>query len=322
MVKAVRFVAVVVAALLSGVVGVRAQNYPDRAINLVIPYTPGDAADIAGRTMSEELAKLLKVPVVPMNKPGGSATIGTDSVAKAKKDGYTILFTTNAALISARIINPENVPYDPFKDLTVLGLATRTPVMLAVRSDAPYKNFRELIDYAKKNPGKVRVGTVGVGSVGHFTLEIINNLTGAEMIMVPFKGASPTVTALLGGHVEGAALATGVLAAHLKNGSAKGMVISSKSPEFPEVPMLTQLGYQQNLLGVWFAFLAPAGIPAEVTNALVPTIEKAVKDFSITSKLAALGMVQSYETPEKLLAEMREEYKVVEEIAKKSGLVK
>jgi tripartite-type tricarboxylate transporter receptor subunit TctC len=201
-------------------------------------------------------------------------------------------------------------------------LATRFPLLLIVRPDAPYKTFNELVEFSKKNPGKVRVGTVGAGSVGHFTLEIINSLTGAGLTMVPFKGASPGVTALLGGHVEGGLLALGTLVSHMKSGAMKGILATNKIPEYPEIPILTQIGYRQNLFGVWLAFFAPSGVPAEVTKALVPAIEKAVMEPAVVSKLAGLGMIQDYVPPEKLFAEIREEHRTVEEIAKKAGLVK
>jgi tripartite-type tricarboxylate transporter receptor subunit TctC len=299
-----------------------AQSYPNQSISLVLPYAPGDSGDVAGRIMAEDLAKHLKVPIVPVNRPGAGATTGTESVVNAKKDGYTILIAPNAALISARILNPELARYDPFKDLTPLGMAFRSPLVLAVRGDAEYKDFRELIDYSKRNPGKIRVGTFGVGSGGHFMVEIINSITGAGMTMVPFKGASPAITALLGGHVEAVCPALGTIASHLKSGSLKGVVISSKFPEFPEIPMLEQLGYRQKLWGVWWAFFAPAGIPAEVSAVLIPAIEKTAKNPASAAKLAALGMVQDYAPADKLLAEIREEHRIVEEIAKKAGLIK
>src|SRR5262247_3035531 len=119
----------------------RAQSYPSGPITLVIPLAPGGATNLAGRAMAEELAKLLKVPVVPLNRPGAGMAIGTDSVVRAKKDGYTILIAPNAALVSGRILNPETVPYDPVKDLTPLGLSTRTPMILTIKGDAPYKSL-------------------------------------------------------------------------------------------------------------------------------------------------------------------------------------
>ena len=299
-----------------------AQSYPAGAITLVIPLSPGDAADVAGRTMAEELAKLLKVPVVPVNRPGAGMAIGTDSVVKAKKDGQTILIAPNAALVSGRILNPDLVTYDPLKDLTPLGLAARTPVILIVRGEAPWKNLSALVEFAKKNPGKVRAATVGTGSVGHFSVEMVNALTGAGLTPIPFKGGGPAITALLGGHVEVAALSVGATSAHLKSGAMRGLVVSSKSPVFPEIPTLTELGYRQNLPGIWFAFYAPAGVPAEVTKVLLPAIEKVVKDPAIAARLAPLGVFQEYAPPEKVLAEIREEYRVLEEVAKKAGLVK
>jgi tripartite-type tricarboxylate transporter receptor subunit TctC len=229
--------------------GVIAQAYPKQAINLIIPLAPGDSTDVAGRTIGEGLSKLLKVPVVAVNRPGAGGTIGTDSAVKAPKDGYTIVITNNASVVFNRILTPNAVPYDPFKDLTPIGLAIRTPIVLAVHKDAPFKDFAEMAEYGKKNPGNVRVGTVGPGY----------SLTGAELTMIPFKGAGPAVTAALGGHIEGAAAAQGVVAEHLKAGTMRGIIASSKMPEFPQIPTLSQLGYKQNLLGVWSAFFAPAG---------------------------------------------------------------
>jgi tripartite-type tricarboxylate transporter receptor subunit TctC len=320
----VRLIATVLAyAVLSFLpVTVHAQSYPKQTINLLIPLAPGDATDVAGRTIGEGLSKLLKVSVVAINKPGGGGTVGTDSAVKAPKDGYTILITNNASLIYNRILTPETVPYDPFKDLIALGLVARTPIVLAVNSNAPFKNFAEMAEYGKKNPGNVRIGTVGPGSVGHFTVEIVNSLTGADMTMIPFKGAGPAVTAALGGHIEGAAAAQGVVAEHLKAGTMRGIVASTKMPEFPQIPTLAQLGYKQNLLGVWSALFAPAGVSAEVSKTLIAALEKVMKDPAVGSRLANLGMVADYEPPEKLIAEIREEHRAVEQIAKKAGLIK
>jgi tripartite-type tricarboxylate transporter receptor subunit TctC len=301
---------------------VAAQSYPNGPITLMIPLAPGDGTDVAGRTMAEELAKLLKVAVVAVNRPGGGMAIGTDSVVKAKKDGYTILITPNAALISGRILNPDTVPYDPVKDLTHLGGTTRTPVILTVRGDAPWKTLPELVEFAKKNPGKVRAANVGPGSIGHFSVEMVNALTGAGITSVPFKGGAPGMTALLGGHVEVGAFSVGATSSQLKSGALRGLVVSSKSPVFPEIPTLTELGYRQSLPGIWFAFYGPAGLPPEVTKVLVPAIEKVVKDPALAAKLAPFGMVQDYTPPEKVVAEIREEHRVLEELAKKAGLVK
>ena len=221
--------------------------YPKQPINLIIPLAPGDATDVAGRTIGEGLSKLLKVPVVAVNRPGAGGTIGTDSAVKAPKDGYTILITNNASLVFNRVLTPDAVPYDPFKDLTPLGMAVRTPIILAVHKDAPFKNFAEMIDYGKKNPGGIRIGTVGPGSVGHFTVEIVNSLSRRRYDDDSVQRRRTGVTAALGGHIEGAAAAQGVVAEHLKAGTMRGIVASSKMPEFPQIPTLAQLGYKQNL---------------------------------------------------------------------------
>jgi tripartite-type tricarboxylate transporter receptor subunit TctC len=153
-------------------------------------------------------------------------------------------------------------------------------------------------------------------------MEIIKAHTGAEMTIVPFKGASPAITALLGGHVEMIVAAIGPLNTHMRSRKIRGILTSNRLPEFPDIPTFKQLGYPQDLLGVWFAYFAPAGILAPITGTLVSAIEKVVRDPTISSKLAQMGMIQEFESPEMLLARMNEEYKVVEAIAKKAGMIK
>lgn len=311
-----------VALLVGAASPAQAQGYPKGPINLVIPYAPGDATDLAGRTMAEELSKLLKVPVLVINRPGAGGALGTENVAKAAKDGYTILFTTNSTLILRRVFDPATAPYDPLRDFVPLGLATRAPNVIALRSDLPYKNLAGMVAFAKKNPNQVRIGTAGTGSSGDLNIATVNALTGAGLTMVPYKGASPAVTDVLGGHIEGVTLALGVVSSHMRSGALKAIAISSRVPEYPDVPTLADQGYSQNIFGMWLGFFAPAGVPAEVANVLVPAIEKAVKDPGIAARLLPRGLVQEYASPELLLNEMREEYRTIEELAKKSGIVK
>jgi tripartite-type tricarboxylate transporter receptor subunit TctC len=306
----------IAALALAGAVGAHA-GYPDRAITLVIPTAAGDATDTAARVMAEELSRLLKVPVLAVNTPGAGGLVGASNVAKAAKDGYTLLFTINATLTSNRILNPHAASYDPLTDFTPLGLTTRTPMVVAVRGDAPFTNLAELAAHAKKNPGKVNLGTAGTGTIGDFTVQIVSAQTGTQMTMVPFKGGAPAVVALHGGHIEGAAVALGLLAAHIKSGALRGIVTSTRSPEFPSIPTMAELGYSQNLLGVWLAFFAPSGVSPEVTRVLVPAIEKVATDPAVAARLATLGVVQDYQPPQKLLAEIRAEQKVVEDILRK-----
>ncbi len=301
---------------------VRAQDYPKGPINLVIPLAPGDATDTSARAIADELSRELRVAIIPVNRPGAGGALGTGQVVKSKPDGYTIVLTNNASLVFRSILDPKTASYNPLTDLTPLGLAMRSPSILAVRGDAPYRTFREMVEHARKNPGSVRVGTAGAGSVGDFCLRTINSATGAGLTMVPFTGASPAVTALLGGHVEGVILALGTMTGHLRAGTLRGVVISSKYPDFSDVPTLAELGYSEPFFGVWVGFFAPAGVPAEVTRALVPALEQAIKSPAIGAKLKPLGMLMDYSPPDKLLAEIRDEHARVHEIAEKAGLIK
>jgi tripartite-type tricarboxylate transporter receptor subunit TctC len=300
----------------------QAEPFPTGPISLVVPLAPGDAADIAARAMGEEISRLLNTSVVVINRPGAGGAVGTNGVVQARKDGHTILFAQNSALTFRAVLDPQSVTYDALRDLVPLGTTSRTPSVLAVRSGAPYRNFAELIEYSKKNPGQVRIGHPGSGSVGDFCVQLINALTGAELVPVPYAGAAPAIAALRGEHIEGVVLSLGALSAHLKSGAFRGLVASSRFPEFVDIPTMRELGYQEELFGIWFSFLAPAGTPEEARKALVSAIEKAVKAPAITARLAPLGILQSYATPEQTTAEIRAEFKRVSEMARKTGLVK
>src|SRR5689334_6325523 len=216
-----------------------AEGYPSGPVTLIIPLAAGDATDTAARVMAEGLARELKVPVVPVNKPGAGGALGVDIVVKAAKDGMTIGIPNNAGLVYRAILEPKVASYDAFTDLTPLALAMRSPSILTVGAEQPFKTFKEMIEYAKKNPGAVRIGTAGVGSVGDFCVRLINSLTGAQITMVPYTGAAPAVTAMRGGHIEGVILALGTMTGHLASGAVRGLAISTKWPEYPDIPTLT-----------------------------------------------------------------------------------
>lgn len=308
--------------LISLAVVARAQPFPNGPISVVVPLAPGDAADIAARAMGEELSRLLKTPVLAINRPGAGGVVGASSVVQARKDGQTILFAQNSALTFRAVLDSQTVSYDALRDLVPLGIASRTPSVLVVRSDAPYKSFAQLIDYSKKSPGKARIGHPGAGSVGDFCVQLINALTGAGLVPVPHTGAAPAVVALRGAQIEGVVLALGALSPHIKAGTFRGIVASNRVPEFADIPTMRELGHPEELFGIWFSFLAPAGIPEGARKALVGAIEQAVKAPAITAKLAPLGIQQSYGTPEEMAAEIREELKRVSDMARKTGLVK
>jgi len=300
----------------------QAQSYPSSPINLVIPLAAGDATDTAARTIAEELARELKTPVVPVNRPGAGGALGTEIVVRAPKDGYTIAIANNAALVFRSILDPKVATYDPLRDLTPLALAMRTPSILVVNAGLPIRNLREMVQFAKQNPGRMRIGTAGVGSVGHFCVSTLSSLTGAELTMVPFTGAMPAVTAVRGGHIEGVVLALGTMTGHLRSGAVRGIVISDKSADFPDIPTLAELGYSEPLFGVWTGFFAPAGVPAEVAGTLAAALERAIRSPAVAARLKPLGILPDYAPPEKLAAEIRDEQRRVAEIARKAGLVK
>jgi len=314
--------AIVACALFCLPVTGRAQPFPTGPISVVIPLAPGDAADTAARAAGEEMSRLLKTSVLSVNRPGAGGAVGAQSVVQAKKDGYTILFAQNSALTFRAVLDPPSVAYDARRDLLPLGTAYRTPSILVVRGDAPFRSFAELIEHAKKNPGQVRIGHPGIGSVGDFCIRVINALTGAELAPIPFAGAAPAIVALRGEHIEGVVLSLGALSAHLKSGTFRGVVASSRLVEFADVPSMRELGYQEDLFGIWFAFFAPAGIPEDARQALVGAIEQAVRNPAVAARLAPLGIAQSYATPEQTVEEMRVELRRVGEVARKTGLIK
>ena len=305
-----------------GIPPVQAQPYPSRPVQLIIPLVPGSALDINGRLFAEEFGKVLGTQVVPMNKPGASLTLGTDAVVKSKKDGYTLAYTNTSAIVYARVLSPEIVPYDPVMDLEPLGLHCFFPLTGAVQEGAPWKTFPELIAYAKKNPGKLRVATHGQGSIDHFNLEIIQSLTGAQFTHVPFKGGQQVITALLGGHVEVIFDALSQVLPHVEGGKMRILLITHKTTDFPNLPTLPELGYKQDLLSAWFALFGPAGTPEEVKKVLVPAIEKVVMNQELKTKIEKMGFIVNYRPPAELKKLMVEDYQRALEIAIKVGLRK
>jgi tripartite-type tricarboxylate transporter receptor subunit TctC len=243
-------------------------------------------------------------------------------VAKSKKDGYTLLYGITSGVVYSPAFNPETTPYDPIRDLEPLGLHVFFPTAISVQAEAPWKNFSEVIEYAQKNPGKFRCGTLGVGSINHFQLEVIRSLTGVDITMVPFKGASPAVTALLGGHIEAAFVAVTISSPHYKSGKLRGILLDQKVADLPDIPTLPQLGYKRDLPPTYFAFFAPTGIPEEAKKVLVPAIEKATKDPELTAKLQKMFFIPHYKSPAELKNMMTEDYENAREMVKKMGVTK
>ena len=297
-----------------------AAGYPDHNIQLVVPYPAGSGADITARLLIEELEKILGSKIIPNNKPGASSVLGTDAVIRGKKDGYVLLYGSSAGFVYAPVANPEVVHYDPVKDAEPLGFHYFFPSTVAVRPDAAWKTFPQLIEYAKKNPNKIRVSTTGVGSGPHFALEIIQSLTETSMTHVPFEGGEAVLTALLGGHVEATVDAFSKVKRHADAGKMRMLLTTNKLPGYPDVPTITELGYKQGLPGSWFALFAPLGTPEEVRRVLVPAVEKAIR--ATKPKVDQLGGICEYKSPSDVKKMIEQEHARALEVATKIGLRK
>lgn len=301
---------------------IQAQPYPNRSIQLIIPGAAGGILDLGGRLLGEEVGKVLGTQLIPVNKPGGGFTVGTDFVAKSKKDGYTLAYTSSPAIVYSRILNPETVAYDPEKDLEPLGLHMFFPTALAIQASSPWKTLGELVEYAKRNPGKLRISSPGIGSVPHFNLEIVQSMTGAQLNHVPFKSGEAVITALLGGHVEMTFDAINKITPHVESGKLRILLLTMKMTEYPNVPTMTELGYKQELPSSWFAMYGPAGMPEDIKRVLISAVERGVKNPEQKAKIERMQCVVNYKSPEELKKLAGEEYEKSLALATKLGLRK
>jgi tripartite-type tricarboxylate transporter receptor subunit TctC len=299
-----------------------AQPFPQRPVQLVIPNVPGSIIDINARILSDEIGRIIGIQLVPINKPGAAMTLGTDLVARSKKDGYTIGYVGSTSIVYSRILNPETVPYDPNKDLAPLGLHLFNVLGVNVQAESPWKTFAELIDFAKKNPGKLRVGTMGVGSIDHLNLEIVQSITSTQFTHVPFKGGESTTSALLGGHVEVTFDAFSKSIPFVESGKMRILLTSRKMVGYPQIPVAAEFGYRERLLTGWFAFYGPSGMPEEATKALIHAIEKAVKNPELKAKVEKMGYDVEYKSPSEVEKQAREDYETTNKLAEKLGLRK
>ena len=294
--------------------------YPEHNIQLIIPYVAGATGDITARLLAEELQKVLGVKIIPNNKPGAASVLGTDAAARAKKDGYTLLYSSASAMIYAPITNPDVVHYNPAKDLEPVGFHYFFPTTIGLKPDVAWKTFPELIDYAKKNPGKLRYSTVGVASTPHIVMQIIEDFTGAKFTHVPFEGGESVITAVLGGHVEFSCDGYAKMKPHADAGRLRVILTGKTLPQAPKVPTTTELGYKETIPNTWYALYAPAGIPEEVRKVLVPAMATAAK--ATKAKIEQMGSIPEYKTPAETRKLQEDEYKRAYDIAVKTGMRK
>ncbi len=300
-----------------------AGTYPTRAIELVVPFNPGGSADVAARAYSDILARYLKVPLTVVNRAGGTGIQGTTYVIKSKKDGYTLLGSTDTPLMVMPVISKE-VSYDPLKDVVPIAYFGYAPSVFAVRADSPFKTFPELIDYVRKNPGKVKNASSGPGAESQFNLQLLCQKENLKIGSVPFKSGGEAVVALLGGHTDMSSNTVASLGSHLKAGTIRGLAISSKKrhPDFPGIPTTAELGHPELNFEVWMALFAPAGVPREVIDVLVLAAEKAFKDPEARQRGMNAGIVVDYMGPEETAKLLESGLATIRKVAKAAEMAK
>jgi tripartite-type tricarboxylate transporter receptor subunit TctC len=242
-----------------------AQPYPAKAVKVVIPYPPGSTPDIVGRTLSDRLQKSFGQPFIVENRTGAGGNIGTDAVAKALPDGYTLLVAVNGPLAVNKHLY-KNLPYDPEKDLLPISLLASAPQMLVVTGSAPGESFKAFIDFAKRNPGKLSFGSVGGGSASHLTMELLKAEAGVYIVHIPYRGFPPAVTDMLAGNIDCMFAIIPAVLPQVRAGKMKAIAVTAlkRSPLAPEVPSVAELGYPQLESLAWIGLLAPAGTPRDV----------------------------------------------------------
>jgi len=312
-----------VGAFISYSAALQAQSYPSRPIQVVVPMGTGSGTDIHARILMEELRKILNTSIVVINKPGAFMTVGTDAVAKSRKDGYTLLYGPATGITYSKALDPQNVPYDPIKDLEPLGLHAFFPVVIAVPASSPWKTLHDLIEDGRKNPGKIRISTPGLQTTSSFNVMIIEGMTGAKFLQVPYKDIVAGVTDMLGGQVEATTQSMSVLVPFAAAGKVRYLVTSRKMKAYPDIPVLNELGYKRELFSPWFAMYAPAGTPENVIKLLVPAIKKAMDSPEVTARINKIGgSVIEYKSPAELKKMAIDEIETISALAVKMGLRK
>ncbi len=271
--------------------------YPEKPVNLVVPYPPGGTTDALARVLSAELAKSLGQPVIVENRGGAGGSLGTAAVAKAAPDGYTLLLGN----IGPMAINPsvyENLSYDPGKDFAPITLVAEFPLFLVVHPDIPAKNVRELKSYAQSQPHPLNFASVGVGSLSHLTGELFSSRTGVPLMHVPYKGGGPAITDLLGGQVQ--MMFLGIYDGNIQSGRLRALGTSSakRAAVTPDLPTLAEDGVEGFDVSSWFGILAPRGTPAGIVDQLHAQLAEIIARPEMRERIEKLGGTPVTNRPE------------------------
>lgn len=270
----------------------RAQAWPGRSITLVIPFPPGGHTDSIGRMLADQLARRLKQPVVVENRPGVNGSLGTDSVIKAKADGYTLLMAGIGTMALNPNINP-NVKYDARRDLTHIALVARNPNVLLASPSYKAKDLPELIAISKASPRSANFALTGIGSSGHLAMELLKQSAGIDFNAIPYKGDAPATADLLGGQVDLLFLNSVVAVPHVKAGKLRALAVTSatRNPLLPDVPTLLESGLANAVAESWLSVAAPAGLPQAILEQLNREVNEIIASPEVREKFGASGTV-------------------------------
>ena len=274
--------------------------YPDKPIKVIVPFAPGGGTDLVARTLGITMAEDLRQPIVIENKPGGSTVVGTDALAKSAPDGYTLVVAT-----LAHAVNPSlkaKLPYSQDKDFAPVILVGVSPNVVVVSANSPYKTFSEFLAAAKANPGKLSYASQGGGTSAHLAGELFNSLANTKLIHVPYKGAGPALTDVIGGQVDVMFATASAVGSLVDGGKLRALAVTtparSPSPQLSMLPTVAESGVPGYSAGSWYGYFAPAGTPPDVINKLNAAIKKGVQSPVFKSRVESEGLVIRAGSPE------------------------
>jgi len=313
------WLAFVVAAIVAPLPALAQAQFPSRSVSLIIPAPPGGPTDSAGRVIATALAGVLGQPVVPENRPGAGAIVGTSLLAKATPDGYTVGALANVGLTSQFGLG-RDVPYktDDFIPLGIIGFDV---VLVSIRTDSHLKSLKELVDFARANPKKLSYGAVGIGSTSQMAMEAVKQALGIDMTFVPFNGAGPTLTALLGGHIDIGSAQLSSSLPFVTSGRLKPLIVTSsaRTAALPDVPSVNELG-SSGTPNFWVGLFLPAKTPPAVVEKLGQALAQVIKDPAVVTRLERAGLIVDFRPPEAARSLMLEEIKTIANLAKNIDL--
>lgn len=295
---------VVAAAVLCLAPWAQAQNYPNRPIRWVVPFSPGGAADVPGRILTQKLSEAVGHQVVVDNRPGAGSTIGADQAAKALPDGYTLLMISNTHFVSAALY--KKLPYDSLTDFAPVTQVTSAPNVIVVHPSLPVKSVKELIALAKAKPGKIDYASSGNGSTQHLTGALFIKMAGIDMTHIPYRGSGPATADLLSGQVTVGFPGIAGMLPQIKAGKLRVLAVTSakRSPELPDVPTVAQAGVKGYDVTAWFGVAAPKGTPRDIVLKLHGELLRILKNPEVQKQLLNAGQEVAWQETPELFGEM------------------